>query len=80
MTKVVYLNGSKKKSSAKDHKAVVTKRVRDAEGEIVRVSSVDTRSATFGEDLRYVFSKNVAEARRENIAATGRADGIVKKR
>ena len=80
MTTIVYLTGAKKKSSAKNHKGVVKKRVRNTDGEIVQVSSVDARSNTFGEDLRYVFSKNVAEARRENIAATGKADGFVKRR
>ncbi len=80
MTKVVFINGFKDKASDNGHKGVVKKRVRNAEGEVVQVSSVDVRSATFGEDLRYIFSKNVAAARRENIAATGRADGVVKKR
>jgi hypothetical protein len=80
MTKVVYVNGFKEKASANAHKGVVKKRVRDSSGEIVRVSSVDARSETFGEDLRYIFGRNVAEARRENIVATGKADGVVKKR
>lgn len=80
MTKIVYVTGPKKKSTAKNHKGVVNKRVRNTDGEIIHISSVDARSNTFGEDFRYVFSKNVAEARRENIAATGRADGLVKRR
>ncbi len=79
MTTIIYVNGSKKKT-AKDHKNVVSKRVRNSEGEIVRVLSVDMRNPTFGEDLRYVFGKNVADARRENIAVTGRAEGALKKK
>lgn len=80
MTKIVYVDGFKSKAKAAGHKSVAKKRVRTADGETVQVSSVDARSSTFGEDLRYVFGKNVAEARRENIAVTGRADAVVKKR
>jgi len=78
MTKIVYVNGLKSaKGSA--HKTVAKKAVRTSAGKILHVSSVDAHSATFGEDLRYVFGKNVAKARRENIAVTGRADGVFKK-
>jgi hypothetical protein len=42
----------------------------------IDVIRLDIRSETFSDDLLRVFVKNVAEARRENIAATGKPDGM----
>jgi hypothetical protein len=79
MTKVIFTNDFKKKAPGR-HAGVVKKRVRNSEGQIGNISSVDARSDTFSEDLLYVFGRNVAEARRENKITTGKADGVVKKR
>jgi hypothetical protein len=72
MTKVVVT----KRASGAGSKAgsVSEKRVRDAEGKLQTVRTLDGRSTTFGSDLTYVFSKNVAKARRENKQATGVTD------
>jgi hypothetical protein len=52
--------------------AVTNKRVRDASsGQFTTVRTIDAQSKTLGKDLSYVFSKNVAKARRENKAVTG---------
>jgi hypothetical protein len=43
------------------------------------VRTLDARSATFGDDLLYVFGKNVAKARRDNKRVTGATDSVVRK-
>lgn len=55
--------------------SVRAKRLRNTEGKIVRVLSVDANSATFIDDLATVFEKNVKKARLENIKLFGSADG-----
>lgn len=55
-----------KARSAKKVGSVREKRVRDAEGKSVRVLSLDANSATFIDDLTFVFGKNVARIRRKN--------------
>ncbi len=55
--------------------SVTLKRIRDVEsGQILTLRTIDGRSKTLGRDLDYVFSRNVAEARRENMAVAGVAD------
>jgi hypothetical protein len=54
--------------------------VQNAEGKDIRIFGVDIRSPTFGEDYRRVFQKNVAEARRDNLAVAGCSDGPPKPR
>lgn len=53
---------------------VVEKRVRQADGRFETIRTVDLASPSFGEDMLYVFTKNVAAARRENKRVTGKAD------
>lgn len=61
------------------HKSVVEQRVwRD--GRFQTIHKVDAGSPTFGEDMLYVFRKNVQAARRENKKVTGVADFIPGKR
>jgi len=54
--------------------AVTEKRVRDDDGKLHTVRTLDGHSKTFGTDLTYVFTRNVAKARRENKQVTGVAD------
>ena len=54
--------------------SVGEKRVRDATGKVLTVRTLQAQSKTFGKDLTYVFTKNVAKARRENKEATGALD------
>jgi len=70
---------AKTKSGRAKNPAVVERRVRDADGQIRTVRTLDVRSATFGDDLLYVFGKNVAKARRDNKRVTGAADSVVRK-
>lgn len=56
--------------------SVGEKRVRDAAGKILTMRTLDAQSATFAEDLTYVFQKNVAKARRENKQVTGTLDRV----
>ncbi|WP_420384348.1 hypothetical protein [Novosphingobium sp.] len=61
----------------KDTKArsVTEKRVRSAEtGQIVTVRTLDGGSKTFSSDLTYVFTRNVAKARRDNKKVSGVTD------
>jgi hypothetical protein len=55
-------------------------RVRDPKGHVKRVWTLDAGSRTFGADLKYVFSKNVAKARRDNRRVIGAADVGIPKR
>ena len=65
-----------KARSAKNAGSVREKRLRNSQGEVVRVLSLDANSATFIDDLTTVFQKNVARARRENLRLLGSADGL----
>ncbi len=54
---------------------VTQKRVRDARtGGFLTVRTIDAQSKTLGNDLNYVFTRNVAKARRDNKAVTGVVD------
>ena len=55
--------------------SVRQKRVRNSEGKLVRVLSLDANSATFIDDLTTVFEKNVAKARLENAKLFGSPEG-----
>ena len=55
--------------------SVRAKRVRNSEGKLVRVLSIDANSASFIDDLTTVFKKNVAKARHENTKFFGSPDG-----
>ncbi|MDY6924752.1 MAG: hypothetical protein ACK4JY_07815 [Brevundimonas sp.] len=59
-------------------KGVTSKRVTAANGEKVTIRSIEANSPTFGEDLLYVFGRNVAAARRENKALLGTPSGVRK--
>jgi hypothetical protein len=51
------------------------RRVRDASsGKSKLVGVLDLQSETFGQDVSYVFARNVALARRENKAVSGVSD------
>ncbi|MBN8994573.1 MAG: hypothetical protein J0H63_07815 [Rhizobiales bacterium] len=75
MAKVVF----GKLGAKRPRSTVPTKRVRDGEGRVVVLRTLDANSATFGTDFRDVFERNVVKARRENRKLTGTADGIVRK-
>ncbi len=64
-----------KARSARKVGSVREKRMRSADGKIVRVLSLDANSTTFIDDLTTVFEKNVAKARRENLQLFGSAEG-----
>ena len=76
MAKIVVtkLKGATARKVGSKGAAVSEKRVRDQGGKLRTVLTLDTRSKTFGDDLTYVFGKNVAKARRENKRLTGAAD------
>jgi hypothetical protein len=82
MVKVVVANlGRSSKAGAK--KADFSgseKRVRNPEGQLKTLRTLDLGSRTFGNDLGYVFSKNVAKARRDNKRVTGSTDVAPAKR
>lgn len=75
MSKVVVAKRIAKKTISSSKSASVTeKRVRDDQGKVLTVRTIDGRSKTFGTDLTYVFTRNVAKARRENKQVMGVAD------
>jgi hypothetical protein len=57
--------------------AVSKKRVRDSAGNARTIRTIDAESPTFGDDLRYVFTRNVRKARRENKRLIGTPDVVV---
>lgn len=62
--------GARKRKSA----SVSEKRILDAEGRRKTLRTADADSKTFGVDLRYIFEKNVAKARRDNKRLIGATD------
>jgi hypothetical protein len=77
MTDVVIADLKPAKSRrTKKRGSVRTKQVRNSEGKLVRVLSVDANSATFIDDLTRVFERNVAKARLENVKLFGSPDGL----
>ena len=62
------------RGSAKSAAGSVGKKVVVSAGKRRTVRTLDANSATFDEGLKYVFSRNVAKARRENKRILGRAD------
>jgi hypothetical protein len=76
MIKVVVGKLGSKKTAKRGAPVNVKKRqVRQADGRSVRVFTLDANSPTFDDDLTYVYSANVADARRENVKLFGSADG-----
>jgi len=76
MSKVVIIKSKAGVRAASRKPASVSeKRVRDpASGKPLIIRSLEMKSETFGRDLAYVFSKNVATARRENKRVIGDYD------
>jgi len=68
------------KSRNRGKTSVGKKRVRDTAGQSKTLRTLDVGSRTFGGDLRYVFDRNVAKARRDNKRVIGIADVVVAKR
>lgn len=75
MTKIVIAKLNKPRN-AKAAGSLREKRLRDSDGKVVRVLSIDANSKTFGSDLEELFRRNVAKARRENKRLLGSASGI----
>ena len=75
MAKIVV--ASLKTKARRATSCVSTKRIRDTEGQIKTLRTVDAGSQTFGDDLKFVFGKNVAKARRENKRTIGANDVVL---
>ncbi len=58
-------------SSGKMSNSVVTRRLKAENGEIKTLRTLNIGSKTFGNDLRYIFGKNVVKARQDNKRQTG---------
>ncbi len=78
MAKVVYKKLNSGPSAAS--RAIGKKRIADAEGRPKTVHTLDANSASFDEDLLYVFGRSVAKARRENKRIVGSPDIAPRKR
>lgn len=57
-------------------KGVKRRRVTANDGSKVTVRSIDANSPTFGEELLYVFARNVERAREENKEIIGTRSGV----
>lgn len=68
--------GSKKSAKNRPPAHVKKQQLRASSGRTVRVFTIDANSPTFDEDLTYVYSANVAHARRENRKMFGSSDGL----
>lgn len=82
MAKVVVaeLNRRGRAKGKQKNGSVTEKRIRDKAGQVKVLRTLDAGSSSFGEDLRYVFAKNVEKARRDNKRVTGAADVAPRKR
>lgn len=76
MTKVVFakLAEGTRERATKKSTSVAEHRFRGDDGKMMVVKTVDANSPTLTEDLTYVFSSNVAKARRDNKRLLGSAD------
>ena len=74
MAKRVAARSQSKSNGSKATTAVPKKRVRDTAGQMKTLRVLDIGSGTFGDDLQYVFGKNVAKARRDNKRIIGTPD------
>jgi hypothetical protein len=78
MAKIV-IGNLKPKPGRRGKTSVTKKRVRDTDGQVKMLWTLDLGSATFGQDLQYVFGRNVAKARRDNKRAIGAPDVVIKR-
>lgn len=74
MAKVVIASLNRKPRTGRQALKVAVKRVRDPQGQLKTVRTLDADSQSFGEELLFVFGKNVAKARRDNKKVTGVTD------
>ena len=80
MAKVVIASlKPKSKPGGRSRPPVAKKRVRDTDGRVKTLWTLDLGSATFGQDLQYVFARNVAKARQDNKRAIGVPDVAIKR-
>jgi hypothetical protein len=68
-----------KSNGASATTTVPEKRVRYTAGQVKRLRVLDIGSRTFGDDLEFVFGKNVAKARRDNKRIIGTPDVVPKR-
>jgi hypothetical protein len=80
MAKIVVTSLKSKTKTHGSATSVTKKRVKDTDGQVRTLRTLDAGSRTFGDDLGYVFGKNVAKARRENKRTIGTTDVAVAKR
>ena len=69
------LEGSTARAVGADATSFTMRRVAGADG-VKTITTIDTGSDTFGNDLTYAFGRNVAKARRENKRVTGMTDRV----
>jgi hypothetical protein len=77
MAKVVFRKIGARKGKSKS-RGVTKTRAHDSTGQRMHFFTIDAQSATFKDDLTYVYQANVASARDENRKLFGSADGVSK--
>jgi hypothetical protein len=76
MAKVVIADLGNTTGARGKRRPVRKRRMRGPDGTVRQVMILDLTSATFDDDLTYIFQRNVAKARRENRLLLGSADGV----
>jgi hypothetical protein len=76
MAKVIIKNLAK---SVLKRSRIAEKRVVNPDGKVVRIPTIDSNSPHFSSELRLLFQRNVAKARRENKKRFGSADRVSEK-
>ena len=75
MTKIVFTTLKASSMRGTEPSSIRQTRVTSQDGARV-IRTIDAGSEAFGDDLTYVFSKNVEKARRENKRLTGKRDFV----
>ncbi len=75
MSRVVIADLGNTTGPSRKKTSIRKKRIRSSDGKVRRIMILDLTSATFDDDLTYIFERNVAKARRENKKLLGSADG-----
>ena len=80
MAKLVVSSLKTRKTQKRAAGSVDKKHMVGADGRVTTLLTLDARSTSFGDDLQYVFERNVSKARRDNKRVLGAADIAPSKR
>jgi hypothetical protein len=76
VAKIVIRKLNREPAREAEQGSLVEKRVISPNGRATKILTIDANSPSFSSDLRLLFEKNVAKARRENRKKFGSADRV----